>query len=158
MSKGKIDKVKLSKMLREGKTGSQCAKFFSCSNGRITQVRQELNLNVVRSVALEDAHRVVGKNLDAVAQLQKINDAANELLQQAIEAEDHDVAIRAMCEIRNQLKLQLDIFSMLFDVKAVQKFQEEVLTAIGEVAPDVRDAIINRLKEASALRAAVSIT
>jgi len=157
-SAGKVDRVKLSQMLREGKTQAECAKHFSVSRGRIAQVRNELNLNIVRQVGLEDAHRVVGKNLDAVAQLEKINNAANGLLQLAIEAENHDVAIRCMCEIRNQLKLQLDIFSMLYDVRAVQKFQEEVLTAIGEVEPDVRDRIVNRLKDASALRAAISIT
>ncbi|MFZ2398297.1 MAG: hypothetical protein WAW31_06485 [Smithella sp.] len=153
-----IDKVKLSQLLRAGKSGRECASFFSVTASAISQARKELNIAVVKSVALEDAHRVIGKNLDAVAQLQKINDAANELLQQAIDAEDHDVAIRAMCEIRNQLKLQLEIFSILFDARAVQKFQEEVLVAIGEVSSDVRYRIISRLKEASALRATVSIT
>ena len=155
---GKINRVELSQMLRQGKTATACAQHFNVTRGRITQVRKELNLSVIKSVALEDAHRIVGKNLDAVKQLEKINNAANGLLQLAIEAENHDVAIRCMCEIRNQLKLQLDIFSMLYDVRAVQKFQEEVLTAIGEVEPDVRDRIVNRLKEASALRAAISIT
>ena len=112
----------------------------------------------MRSVALEDAHRVVSKNLDAVAQLQKINNTANDLLQTAIDAEDHDTALRAMTEIRNQLKLQLEIFSMLYDVRAVQAFQTEVLEAISEVSPDVRDRIINGLKAKSALRATLSIT
>ena len=145
-------------MLRQGKTASQCAKHFNVSSGRISQIRKELNINVVRSVALEDAHRVVSKNLDAVAQLQKINNTANDLLQTAIDAEDHDTALRAMTEIRNQLKLQLEIFSMLYDVRAVQAFQTEVLEAIAEVSPDVRDRIINGLKAKSALRATLSIT
>lgn len=145
-------------MLRQGKTATECAKHFRVSNGRISQVRQELNINVVRSVALEDAHRVVNKNLDAVAQLQKINNTANELLQTAIEAENHEVALKAMSEIRNQLKLQLEIFSTLYDMRAVQAFQTEVLNAIGEVAPDVRSRIIDKLKAGSALRSAISIT
>jgi DNA-binding transcriptional regulator YiaG len=158
MNNGKIDKVKLSQMLRQGKSVTDCAKHFGVCKGRISQIRKELNIAVVRSIALEDAHRVVSKNLDAVAQLQKINNTANELLQTAIDAEDHDTALRAMSEIRNQLKLQLDIFSMLYDVRAVQAFQTEVLEAIAEVSPDVRDRIINGLKAKSALRATLSIT
>lgn len=158
MADGKISKVKLSQMLRQGKSVTDCAKHFGVSKGRISQIRKELNINVVRSVALEDAHRVVTKNLDAVAQLQKINNTANDLLQTAIDAEDHDTALRAMTEIRNQLKLQLEIFSMLYDVRAVQAFQTEVLEAIAEVSPDVRDRIINGLKAKSALRATLSIT
>ena len=158
IKQGKIDKVKLSQMLRQGKTGTECAEYFHCSSGRITQVRQELNLNVVRSVALEDAHRVVGKNLDAVAQLQKINDAANDLLDKAVESKNHDFAVKCMAEIRGQLKLQLDLFQALYDVKEIQAFQNEVLNFIEEVSPNARNTILQRLKERRAVRAAVSIT
>ena len=69
-----------------------------------------------------------------------------------------ELALKAMQEIRGQLILQLDIFKTLYDVSAVAEFQKEVLTAIGEVSPDVRDRIIQRLKESRALRQSVSIT
>ena len=68
-----------------------------------------------------------------------------------------ELALKAMQEIRGQLNLQLDIFKTLYDVQAVAEFQKEVLTAIGEVSPDVRDKIIQRLKEGRALRQSVSI-
>lgn len=68
-----------------------------------------------------------------------------------------ELALKAMQEIRGQLNLQLDIFKTLYDVQAVAEFQKEVLTAIGEVSPDVRDKIIQRLKESRALRQSVSI-
>ena len=68
-----------------------------------------------------------------------------------------ELALKAMQEIRGQLALQLDIFKTLYDVQAVAEFQKEVLTAIGEVSPDVRDKIIQRLKESRALRQSVSI-
>ena len=42
-------------------------------------------------------------------------------------------------------------------MKAVQEFQEEVLSAIAEVQPHVRDRIIQRLNERRALRRTVSI-
>ena len=68
-----------------------------------------------------------------------------------------ELALKAMQEIRGQLNLQLDIFKTLYDVQAVAEFQKEVLSAIGEVSPDVRDRIIKRLKEGRALRQSVSI-
>ena len=192
MPKKKIDRVKLSQLLRQGKTQRQVAQVFGVTEGAISKAKKELNINVVKSVALESAHRVVDKNLDAVAQLQKINKDANELLDvlmrwnrgedealQILETQvrkvrigkgenseivkqykfkdPRELALRAMAEIRGQLNLQLDIFKTLYDMEAVAEFQKEVLTGIGEEAPDVRDRIIQRLKEGRALRQSVSI-
>jgi Asp-tRNA(Asn)/Glu-tRNA(Gln) amidotransferase B subunit len=67
-------------MLREKVPQKEIAQFFGVTSGAITRARQELNINVIKTVALERAHEVAGKNLDAIAQLQKINDYANELL------------------------------------------------------------------------------
>ena len=157
MSSKKIDKVKLSQLLRSGKSGKECARYFSVTEGAISQARKELNINVVKNVALENAHRVVDKNLNAIEQLQNINRKANDLLDTAIAAEDHGTALNAMREIRGQLTLQLEVFKTLYDVQAIADFQREVLEAIGETAPDVRDRIIQRLKEGRALRSALTI-
>ena len=157
MSNGKIDKLKLSQLLRSGKSGKDCAKVFGVTEGAISQARKELNIAVVKSVALETAHQVVEKNLNAVDQLLNINRKANTLLELAIQAEDHDTTLKAMREIRGQLELQLEIFKTLYDIQAVADFQREVLTAIGEVDSGVRNLIINRLKEGRALRQSVDI-
>ena len=157
MANGKIDKVKLSQLLRSGKSGKDCAKVFGVTEGAISQARKGLNISVVKSVALETAHQVVEKNLNAVDQLLNINRKANTLLELAIQAKDHDTTLKAMREIRGQLELQLEIFKTLYDVQAVADFQREVLTAIGEVDPSVRNLIINRLKEGRALRQSVDI-
>jgi len=158
MGNGKIDKIKLSQMLRSGKSGKDCAKFFSVTEGAISQARKELKISVIKNVALETAHQVVDKNLNAVDQLLNINRKANTLLEVAIRAKDHDTTLKAMREIRGQLELQLEIFKTLYDLEAVAEFQREVLTAIDEVDRDVRDRIVQRLKENKALRGSVSIT
>lgn len=80
MSKPKIDKVKLNQLLRSGKTQRECAQVFGVTEGAISKAKKELNINVVKNVSLENAHRIVNKNLNAVDQLQKINGHANELL------------------------------------------------------------------------------
>jgi hypothetical protein len=150
MAKPKVDVHKLSQMLRAGKTVKYCAKFFEVTPGAISQHKKNLNIAVVKNVALENAHRVVDKNLNTVDQLCKINKQANQLLD-TLEKEP-GLKLKAMAEIRGQLKLQLEIFQCLYDMKAVQEFQQEVLTAIGEVSSDVRDQIINNLRERQAVR------
>lgn len=177
-------------MLRNGKPQNKIAQFFGVTEGAISKAKKELNVAVVKNVALESAHRVVAENLDSIAQLTKINRYANELLDllmrwnrgdegalQILESQvrkvkvrgsekeiteyrfkdPRELALKAMQEIRGQLSLQLDIFKTLYDVEAVAQFQKDVLTSIGEVSPDVRSRIIQRLKESRALRQSVSI-
>lgn len=185
----KIDFDVLNRLITEGKSTTEIAKYFSCTPGAVSQAKKKLKIAVVKNVALENAHKVVGKNIDAVQQLQKINEVANRLLNEltgedqvinrmasAIEAilspegdprevkrlvrqisQDKETAIKACAEIRNQMKLQLEIFQTLYDIEAMAEFQREVLNAIGEVSPDVRNRITQRLKESRALRSAVSI-
>ena len=190
MGKPKIDRVKLNRMLREGKSQKDIARSMGVSEAAISKAKKELNINVVRAVGLERAHEVVDKNLATVAQLYKINQNANELLDVLMEwnrgdskalqilesqvrkvrvgktekfveefkfKDPRELALRAMGEIRAQLNLQLEIFKTLYDVEAIAEFQREVLSSIGEVSPDVRSRIIQRLKERKALRGSISI-
>lgn len=186
----KIDKVKLSQMLRAGKSQREIAQAFGVTESAVSKAKKALNLCVVKNVALENAHRLVDKNINAIDQLQKINDHANWLLDllmdwqkgdadalQVLETQvatkkvrvgdqeefvrefkfkdPRELALKAMAEIRGQLKLQLEIFQCLYDLKAVQEFQDEVLTAIGEADKDVRERIINRLNQKRAIRSAI---
>jgi len=190
MPKAKIDRVALNQMLRAGKSQKEIAQFFRVSEGAISKAKKELKVAVVKNVALENAHKVAANHLDAVAQLQKINRDANEILDlvmrwnrgdeealQILEGQvrkvrvrtteeefteyrfkdPREIALKAMGEIRGQLALQLDILKTLYDVETVREFQEEVLTTIAEVSPDVRNRIVQKLKERRTLRGAVSI-
>jgi len=69
-----------------------------------------------------------------------------------------ELALKAMAEIRGQLKLQLEIFQTLYDLKAIQEFQTEVLSAIGEASPEVKHAIVDKLNQKRAIRSAVKFT
>jgi uncharacterized radical SAM superfamily protein len=188
----KIDKVKLHRMLSSGKSQKEAAQVFGVSDGAISKVAKNLNIGVVKNIALESAHKVVEKNLNTLAQLQKINVYANDLLDllmrwnkgdaealQILESQvsqkkvrvgdreefvteyrfkdPRELALRCMAEIRGQLNLQLDIFKTLYDIEAIAEFQKEVLSAIEEVSPDVRNTIIQRLKERKALRGSLTV-
>lgn len=80
MPSPKIDRVKLNQMLKRGKSQKEIAQVFGVTESAISKAKKELSITVVKNVALENAHRIVDKNLDAVAQLQKINNNANEIL------------------------------------------------------------------------------
>ena len=160
MPKPKIDRVKLNQMLGSGKSQKKIAQFFDVTEGAISKAKKELSIAVVKNVSLENAHRVVDKNLNAVDQLQKINDQANKIINDLSESSDRadrELILKACREVQNQLRLQLEIFQTLYDMKAVQSFQNEVLTAIGEVEPDVRNRIIQRLNEKHAIRRSITV-
>jgi predicted transcriptional regulator len=65
----KIDFNVLNRLVTEGKSTSEIAKFFSCTPGAVSQAKKKLKISVVKNVALENAHKVVDKNLDAIEQL-----------------------------------------------------------------------------------------
>jgi hypothetical protein len=165
MSKGKIDVKKLDQMLRAGKSQTEAAKFFGVTTGAITQMKQKLKLNIVRTVGLEKAKEVVETHLDMMGQLRKINRAINDELDMAREeaggATDarrlalREVIVKLTAEVRKQLDLQMRLFDLWTDAKLVAEFQREVLDVLEKMQPGARDAVISRLKEKRALRGIV---
>lgn len=185
MSSKKISNLELDQLVREGNGVSEIARKLGVSKGAVSKRLKALNVAITRDVTLHHAGEIVEKKLDAIEQLQKINEYANELLDllmgwnrgdeaalQILESQvrkvkvrgseeeiteykfkdPRELALKAMAEIRGQLALQLEIFKALYDMAAVAEFQKEVLTAIGEVAPDVRSSIIHNLQKARAIR------
>ncbi|MGA2109447.1 MAG: hypothetical protein ABSH25_17620 [Syntrophorhabdales bacterium] len=53
MPKPKIDKVKLSQLLRAGKSQKEIAQVFGVTEGAISKAKKELNISVVKNVGLE---------------------------------------------------------------------------------------------------------
>lgn len=66
-----------------------------------------------------------------------------------------ELALKAMGEIRGQLALQLDMFQALYDMAAVAEFQKEVLDAIGEASPEIRDRVVENLQKRRIIRSAI---
>ena len=169
MPKPKIDRVKLNQMLRDGKPQIVIAQFFGVTAGAISKAKKELNIAVVKNTALEAGHRVVEEHLNTVAQLRKINDKANAILDDLMSKIENEketserkkdlreIALKSMQEIRNQLSLQLDIVKTLYDVRDIADFQRTVVEVIGRQRPEVRAELVEALKRARALRGTVEI-
>jgi hypothetical protein len=81
-------------------------------------------------------------------------------VEQKIETFDFTVdprllAVTIIREVREHLKLQLDAFNVVANANNVLAFQRHVLDIIGEIAPDARAKIIDRLRSEHAIRAAL---
>jgi hypothetical protein len=163
----KVDLKKLDRLLREGKTPTECAAIFDCSLSVVCRARKKLKNAIIKTVVMEEAHAVVEEHLDVLGQLRKINEAINNELDRAQEdagetkGKDRlaiqDMIVRLSAEIRKQLNSQLEILKMWHDAKKVQEFQAEVLQILGEVDPEIRREIINRLKQRHAVRGLVKV-
>lgn len=191
MGKPKINDRELLRLIdKQEMNQSAAAKELGVSRQAVNQRLQEIRGKTTKVVTVKKIEQVVDRKIDAIDQLQKINDYANEILDllmrwgrgddealQVLESQvknktvrvgkekvrvqefkfkdPRELALKAMAEIRGQLKLQLDIFQALFSLQAAEEFQNVVLETIGEVSPDVRNEIIRRLNTKRAIRSAV---
>ena len=188
MSRRKINDTKLLRLVDEGRSFVEIGKFFGVSTQAAHKRFHELRGKTTKVMVAKKVEEMVDRKIDAIEQLQKVNDYANELLSllmrwnrgdeealQVLESQvrkvrvrgseeevtnykfkdPRELALKAMAEIRGQLSLQLDIFQALFSLQAAKDFEETVLEVIGEVDPDVRNEIINRLNKKRSVRQAM---
>ena len=141
------------RLLDEGLSQAEAARKMGARRQAVHARLRELRGKTTKAVVAKKVAEVVDHKLDAIEQLQKINTEANRLLDE-LEASP-ELKLKAMAEIRGQLKLQLDIFSALFSLQAAEEFQQEVLAAIAEVDPEVRNGIITKLNSRRAVRSAI---
>ncbi len=177
-----IDKQKISQ--------SEAAKELGVSRQAVSKRLQELRGKTTKVVVAKKIEQLVDHKIDAMDQLIRINEYANEILDlvmrwgrgddealQVLESQmktkkirvgkeeidvqefklkdPRELALKACAEIRNQLKLQLEIFQALFSLQAAEEFQQIVLETIGEVDPNVRKKIISKLNAKRTVRKAV---
>ena len=188
----KIDYRELDQMLRAKKPYSEIAKHFGVTKGRISQAKKEMRNNINKVTVMEKAAEVVHEHLDIMAQLRKINEDANRMLDLLIRWQEGDagalrvlesqiktvkfgkdgekigvqevrmkdpreLSLKCMAEIRNQLKLQLDMYESYLEFNDRKRFQEEVFRILDEFEPGVKQRAINRLKDRALLRGAVIV-
>ena len=135
-------------------TQVQAANELGVSRQAVNNRLKQLRGRTTHAMVAGRIDKVIDNKIDTFAQLEKINNKANELLD-AAETDTQDT-IRLMGEIRNQLKLQLELFQTMWDVRAAEEFQDTVLTVIGQVDPEVRKKILAELNSRSAIRNAVT--
>jgi len=193
MPERKISVIELENLVRQGCTVSAIARKLGVSKGAVSKRLRRLNVAITKDVSLHHAGEIVDRKINAIEQLQKINDYANELLDllmrwnrgdevalQVLESQvatrrvrvgdqedfvreykfkdPRELALKAMQEIRGQLNLQLEIFKTLYDMAAVAEFQKQVLEAIGNASPELKDRIVRNLQERAIVRSTVEFS
>ena len=194
MRKPKINDRKLLQLLdKDGKSQSEAARELGVSRQAVNKRLQEIRGKTTKVVVAKKIEEIVDHKIDAIEQLTKINEYANEILDllmrwnrgddealQVLESQvaskkvrvgneelevqkvkfkdPRELALKAMAEIRGQLKLQLEIFQALFSLQAAEEFQNVVLETITEVDPKVRNEILRRLNDKRAIRSAVRLS
>jgi len=163
--KPQIDLVKLDALLREGKSGSDCARFFGVSPAAVCRARRKLKVNIVRVVGLEKAAEVVDSHIDIMGQLKEVNKTILDELNRAKGILEEpgkkniiavqEIIIKLSAEIRKQGDQYLRAYEVWRDQEMMVEFHNEVLAVIEEAIPGKRDEIIKRLKEKRALRSVV---
>lgn len=156
MPREKINDKKMLRLIDSGKTQAATGRVLGVTRQAVSKRLQDLRGKTTRCIVTRKTKEIVNTNLDTISQLKKINNKANQLLDDL--KNDPAMAIKIMAEIRGQLKLQLDIFEILFSVQAAQEFQNEVLQAIGEADNETRKRIIDRLNQKRAIRSAIQWT
>ena len=171
MARNTVSLRKLEQLLSQGKTVTECAKQMGFSASAISRAKQRLDAAVTRDVAMRAAPEIVDQKLDASQQLSKANVVANELLDALMDwhrgnesalkhlaadngirsTDPRQLICRVLAEIRDQIRLQLDIATRLYNVEEVAKFQEIVMEEIGNASPEIRDRILKRLVERRAV-------
>lgn len=176
------DKQLLELIEEKGLSQAEAARELKVSRAAVSQRLSRMS-HRPPAVTIRNHEEVIGQKINALAKLGTITERAQELLdlsmawargeKHALEAHEIKgiaakecniklsdpalIALKAMGELRNLAKLEMEIFRDVFDIEATAEFQEAVLTTIEEISPDVREKILDRLKEISTLREAVNL-
>ncbi len=177
---GKVNTRVLFALADSGLSGPQIAKEMGVSGECVRGHLKRRAAKACQLVVTQEGAPVVQRQLNTIDQLNHINEEANRLLAaatagiramegldlgvlgplEALEAVKEvnaakDVALKAMGEIRGQLKLQLEIFNQLFAADKAREFQEEVIAIMGEMDEELRSKFIARLEQRQSVRRAV---
>ena len=176
----RLDPVRVDNMLEKGMSRTEVSKKIGVAPSAIHSHIKTNQKYMTQLVVGNRAGPLLTKKINAMDQVMVINQKANVLLNTAMEGlktvEDHsyrimrdpeqaikvmevlsgakDTALRAMGEIRAQLKLQMEIYQAIYDLRAAEEFQKTVISVIGEMDPDARDRVLERLRKGRAVRQA----
>ena len=138
---------------------AEAARLIGVSRQAIHKRLQEIRTATTHAALVEkNSQRLIDRKLNAIDRLEQLEEASNSILNYALQIIVNDpdklaqLALKALAESRNQLKLRVDMFQAIFSVQEVQEFQRIVLQAIGEADLDARNRIIKGMNELATAR------
>ena len=158
MGKRRIQVEDVQKLVAEGITSAaEIAKRLGANRSTTWRIMRDLGLARASDLALQEASKFHRRQLDAVAQLARINEAIEKELiwvQKELRDKEGDDRrllqqdqIRHTAELRKQLSLALDIYRQIDFAREFEVFKEIVLVELGVCSDELRDRVIARLRE-----------
>lgn len=156
MAKKVIDINKMLKLVNKGISQAEIARQLGVTPAAICKKLKEVKGQNTRVIVTKKLNKATDTQINAIEQLNQINAHTHELLTQV--ENDPLTSVKIIAEIRAQLRLQIDIFETIFNLQAANDFMNSVLETLAEVDPDVRDRVVSKLNQKSALRSAIRIS
>jgi len=167
MAKKKINDDTLLQLIRDGNSPAEAARRLGVGRAAVSKRLKALKIEVTRDVTLRSAAKLVDRGMDAMAQLQKINDSINAELDwieegaSGLTGADREKfqaqRLKHVAEIRKQVSIMLDVYRVYSSYGEAKAFRQAVLEAIGECAPEVITSIRQKLREIHAIRSDLDI-
>ena len=148
--KTKVSYLKLSEMCREGLSQKEIAERLKVDPSTVSKALKKFKLNATKITALERAGEVVDAEVQVLKQLSDINQDTRNLLNELREKEElpeKTLYLKTISEIRQQIRLCVDILESLANMKEVRQFQRDVIKAIGEADPITQRRIYELLEQ-----------
>jgi DNA-binding transcriptional regulator GbsR (MarR family) len=133
---------------------AEIAKRLGVTKGAISQRCRKLEIDMSLAVVSKRGLDQARSEFSPIEQIHKINERAHAILDkldtcvqgEGIKADEMLLALKAMKEIRNQIKLQLDVAEAFLNYESEIAFRKEVIEIIEAVEPGARNEIIRRFK------------
>ena len=149
-----INDRKLVKLIDVNKLSqAKAAKELGVSRQAVSRRLQELRGRTTKVIVAKEAQTAVKNGFDALKQLNEINQKSLELLDQA-EATP-EFALKCIGELRNQIRLAMDIQINLFSVQEAERFMLIVRDVLRETAPDAYQEFKSRINNERSLEQAL---
>ena len=158
---------KIIALVQAGNSPKQIADRFGVGVAAVSKRLKKLKVGMVRDVALRSAGRLADSKLNVMARLCKASEVVDlevDHLQKVIEGTTgaerqalQEQRLRHLVELRKQIGSALEIAQTLYSIDEVKAFQQEVLNAIAEAAPEVRAKILHNLQERRMIRSSLDM-
>ena len=155
MSRNIININKMLKLVNDGLSQAEIARQLEVTPAAVCKKMKEIRGKNTQVVVAKKLHKATDTQINAIEQLHQINEHTHDLLNQV--ENDPLTSIKIIGEIRQQLKLQIEIFETIYNLQAANDFMSAVMETLAEIDPDVRDRVVQKLNSKSALRSALTI-
>lgn len=157
MSKAKIDRIELNRLLNEGKSQAECSRIFGVSEAAITKAVRRFNLAVAQDIVSKQAPDLVKQKKGAMDYLMDLAKRCDEELKwiednhPPSDNKDYqswqDQKIKHIAEIRKVINSMSDIRVKIYHTESVERALGIIMQEVGKENAELQGRIRARLQK-----------